>query len=83
MVRGNDVARKGDPRHPQTSELVGTDRDAVRFLADRGYEEQKFFFDVDQAGGAFIVRGTKKIRPTLRAAFDSAGKPIPRLLCQT
>jgi IS4 transposase len=83
VVRGNDVARKGDRRHPQTSELVGTDRDAVRFLADRGYEEQKFFFDVDQAGGAFIVRGTKKIRPTLRAAFDSAGKPIPRLLCQT
>ncbi len=52
------------------------------FLADRGYEERKFFFDVDQAGGAFIVRGTKNIRPTIRAAFDSAGKSIPKLLGQ-
>jgi hypothetical protein len=52
------------------------------FLADRGYEERTFFFDVDQAGGAFIVRGTKNIRPTIRAAFDSAGKSIPKLLGQ-
>jgi DDE family transposase len=48
------------------------------FLADRGYEERRFFRDVQEAGGAFIVRGTKKIRPTILAAFDGAGKRIPK-----
>jgi len=49
------------------------------FLADRGYEERRFFFDLAAAGGFFIVRGTKSIRPTIRAAFDAHGRMIRRL----
>jgi len=77
------VALTADKEPERTYRPEATSLRERLFLADRGYEEQKFFFDIDEAGGAFIVRGTKKIRPTLRAAFDSAGKPIPRLLCQT
>jgi len=50
------------------------------FLADRGYEDRGFFHDVDKSGGSFIVRGKKNIRPVIRAAFDSAGKPIRKLV---
>jgi hypothetical protein len=50
------------------------------FLADRGFEERKFFHDVGQAGGFFIVRGRKGIRPAIRAAFNGSGKPIRRLV---
>jgi hypothetical protein len=53
------------------------------FLGDRGYEERRFFHDVQDAGGSFIVRGTKNIRPTIRAAFDSTGKRVARLAGKT
>src|SRR5271163_3833801 len=42
----------------------------------------RFFFDVDRAGGSFIVRGMKSSRPTIVAAFDDTGRPIKRLLQQ-
>jgi hypothetical protein len=49
------------------------------FLGDRGFEDKRFFFDVDRVGGFFIVRGTKSIRPSIAAAFDDVGRPIKRL----
>jgi len=52
------------------------------FLGDRGFEDKRFFFDVDRAGGSFIVRGMKSSRPTIVAAFDDTGRPIKRLLQQ-
>jgi hypothetical protein len=53
------------------------------FLGDRGYEEKKFFYDVQKSGGSFIVRGTKNIRPVIRAAFNPSGKPIRKLVGET
>ena len=53
------------------------------FLGDRGYEDRKFFHDVDKEKGFFVVRGKKNIRPTIRAAFDFAGKPIAKLVGKT
>lgn len=53
------------------------------FLGDRGYEEKKFFHDVVEAGGSFIVRGKKNIRPVITAAFDPAGNPIRKLVGKT
>jgi len=48
-------------------------------LEDRGYEARDFFAAVQGAGGFFVVRGTKSIRPTIRRARDSKGKRIRRL----
>jgi len=61
---------------------VASLRDCL-FLGDRGYQERKFFYDVQQAGGFYIVRGTKSIRPVIRTAFDLSGKPIRKLEGQT
>jgi hypothetical protein len=49
------------------------------FLGDRGFEDKRFFFDVDRAGGSFLVRGTKSIRPTIVEAFTASGRPIAHL----
>lgn len=48
-------------------------------LEDRGYEARNFFADVQAAGGFFIVRGTKAIRPTIRKAHDGKGRRLRRL----
>jgi hypothetical protein len=48
-------------------------------LEDRGYESRDFFLSLQDAGGFFVVRGTKSIRPTIREARDSRGKRIRRL----
>jgi len=48
-------------------------------LEDRGYEARDFFAAVQGAGGFFVVRGTKSIRPTIRRARDGKGKRIRRL----
>jgi hypothetical protein len=48
-------------------------------LEDRGYEERDFFAAVQDAGGFFVVRGTKCIRPTIRAARDGKGRRLRRL----
>ena len=70
----------------ETERAYRPDAESLRdclFLGDRGYEDKKFFHDVDKAGGSFIVRGKKNIRPLIRAAFDPAGKPIPKLVGKT
>ena len=43
-------------------------------LEDRGYEARDFFVAVHDAGGFFVVRGTKSIRPTIREARDGKGQ---------
>jgi hypothetical protein len=48
-------------------------------LEDRGYEARDFFAAVQAAGGSFVVRGTKSIRPTIRIARDGKGKRVRRL----
>jgi Transposase DDE domain len=49
------------------------------FLGDRGYEERQFFLDVNNAGGFFIVRGNKAIRPHIVRARNAAGRVLPKL----
>jgi Transposase DDE domain len=45
-------------------------------LEDRGYQDRDFFRAVQSAGGSFIVRGTKSIRPTIREARNGKGKRL-------
>jgi len=48
-------------------------------LEDRGYEHRRFFLDVQSAGGFFIVRGNKAIRPIVRRAHDLHGRRLRHL----
>jgi IS4 transposase len=48
-------------------------------LEDRGYEHRRFFLDMQSAGGFFIVRGNKAIRPTVRRAHDLHGRRLRHL----
>jgi hypothetical protein len=48
-------------------------------LEDRGYESRRFFIDVQNAGGFFIVRGNKAIRPIVRTARDLRGRRLRHL----
>jgi hypothetical protein len=48
-------------------------------LEDRGYEARDFFVAVKDAGGFYVVRGTKSIRPTIRKARDAKGRRVRRL----
>lgn len=48
-------------------------------LEDRGYEDRRVFQAIHDQGGFFIVRGTKCIKPAIRAAFTSAGRRVRRL----
>lgn len=49
------------------------------FLADRGYESRSKMKAIDQAGGAYIIRGKRNIRPTIVSARDSRGVRLRRL----
>lgn len=48
-------------------------------LEDRGYEHRQFFIDMQNAGGFFIVRGNKAIRPIVRRARDLRGRRLRHL----
>jgi len=48
-------------------------------LEDRGYQDRRFFLEVRRAGGFFIVRGTKAIRPFIRKAYDTHGRRLRHL----
>jgi len=48
-------------------------------LEDRGYEHRRFFLDMQTAGGFFIVRGNKAIRPIVRRAHDLHGRRLRHL----
>lgn len=56
---------------PKAEEL----RDCL-LLEDRGYEHRQFFHDMQSAGGFFIVRGNKAIRPIVRKAHDMSGRRL-------
>jgi hypothetical protein len=59
---------------PKVEEL----RDCL-VLEDRGYEHRQFFVDMQRAGGFFIVRGNKAIRPIIRKAHDLRGRRLRHL----
>jgi hypothetical protein len=59
---------------PKASDL----RDCL-LLEDRGYEHRQFFRDMQSAGGFFIVRGNKAIRPIVRKAHDLRGRRLRHL----
>jgi Transposase DDE domain len=48
-------------------------------LEDRGYEHREFFRAMQSAGGFFIVRGNKAIRPIVREARDLHGRRLRHL----
>jgi hypothetical protein len=48
-------------------------------LEDRGYEHRRFFLEMQNAGGFFIVRGNKAIRPIVRRAYDLHGRRLRHL----
>jgi hypothetical protein len=48
-------------------------------LEDRGYEAREIFMEIQAAGGFYVVRGTKSIRPTIRSAHDGKGNRLPHL----
>jgi hypothetical protein len=59
---------------PKAEELRG-----CLLLEDRGYEHRQFFVDMQSAGGFFIVRGNKAIRPIVRRAHDLRGRRLRHL----
>lgn len=59
---------------PKAEEL----RDCL-VLEDRGYEHRQFFLDMQKAGGFFIVRGNKAIRPRISKAHDHRGRRLRHL----
>jgi hypothetical protein len=58
--------------HQPTPEQV---KDCL-LLGDRGYQDKQYFAKVQAAGGFFIVRGTKSIRPKILAAYDAQGRKL-------
>lgn len=48
-------------------------------LEDRGYEHRQFFLEMQAAGGFFIIRGNKAIRPTVLQARDLRGRRLRHL----
>ncbi len=48
-------------------------------LADRGYFELKYFAEVQQAGGRFIVRSKNSINPLILRARTTQGKRLKRM----
>ena len=56
-----------------------TDLKGVLLLEDRGYQDRRFFRDTQDAGGFYIVRGTKNIVPTILTAHDESGRRLRHL----
>ena len=66
----------------ETERAFGPDAQDLKdclLLEDRGYQHRQFFLDVQHAGGFFIVRGTKSIRPIIRKAHDLRGRRLRHL----
>jgi hypothetical protein len=56
--------------------------DSIRnclLLEDRGFQDRRFFAEVQKAQGFFIVRGTKSIKPTILKAYDEQGQRMRHL----
>ena len=48
-------------------------------LADRAFQDKKYFVDIKLANGSFIIRGTKNIRPIILEAYNANGKRLYNL----
>lgn len=48
-------------------------------LSDRGYEDKRYFWDIEQAGGYYCCRGKTSIKPTLIEARCQNGKRQKKL----
>lgn len=48
-------------------------------LADRALQERKYFGQLQTSEAYYVIRGTKNIRPTIRAAYDANGTQSRRL----
>jgi hypothetical protein len=42
-------------------------------LEDASFQDKKYFIEIDRAGGFFIIRGTKNIKPIILRAYDENG----------
>jgi hypothetical protein len=58
---------------------VAEDLKDCLLLEDRGYEHRQFFLEMQSAGGFFIVRGNKAIRPIVRKPHDLRGRRLQHL----
>lgn len=48
-------------------------------LADRALQDKEYFGQLQAAEGSYVIRGTKNIRPTIRAAYDASGTRSRRM----
>lgn len=48
-------------------------------LADAGYVDYRYFAQLDEHGGHFIVRGGKSLNPTIVEAYNGQGRTLPKL----
>ena len=48
-------------------------------LADRIFEDRQYFQDIKDAGGSYIIRGKKGIKPEIERAYDQRGRRQKRL----
>jgi len=42
-------------------------------LEDRAYQDKGYFIEINRAGGFYIIRGTKNIKPLILEAYDEQG----------
>jgi hypothetical protein len=48
-------------------------------LEDRAFQDKKYFIAIDRAGGYYIIRGTKNIKPLILEAHDENGVRLRNL----
>ncbi len=48
-------------------------------LADAGYIDRAWFEQVNDAGGFYLVRGTKSLNPKIIQAWRGDGREVPKL----
>ena len=48
-------------------------------LEDRAFQDKKYFVAIDRAGGYYIIRGTRNIRPLILEAYDDNGVRLRKL----
>lgn len=48
-------------------------------IADRGYEEHRYFREIQEAGGFYLIRGKANGRPRIEEARDGRGRRLPKL----
>ena len=59
---------------PEAKDLKGR-----LLLSDRALQDKRYFKDLQTAHAYYVIRGTKNIKPTIRAAYDANGTKSRRL----